>query len=226
VVKRALDTINMTLTEQKFKIWVVSLNLENMFGTKETFDKSFEDALKFNDALQVYLKVIEMFAENGKYSEMEEKIHKARIKHKQDPTMWLEVAKTYYQIGKFMEARSYKDRALKSITDKKSQMNIIIRFAIMEFKYGEQDQGCAIFETVLMSDPRKVNIWVTYVDQLIKKNCTNEARQVLERAVCQKLPLRSMKSLFMKFRKFEEVYGTPQTVEVVKQRAQDYVNKF
>lgn len=92
-----------------------------MFGTKESFDTSFEDALKFNDTLQVYLKVIEMLAENGKYSEMEEKINKVRPKHKQDPVMWMSVGKTYYQIGKFAEARKYKDRALKSITDKKSR---------------------------------------------------------------------------------------------------------
>lgn len=105
-------------------------------------------------------------------------------------------------------------------------MNIIVRFAIMEFKYGEPDQGCAIFETILTTDPRKVNIWVTYVDQLVTKGRIEEARQVLERSVYQKLPLKSMKSLFMKFRKFEEVHGTPETVEAVKQRAQDYIMKF
>lgn len=111
----------MTRTEEKFKIWTVLLNLENMFGTKESFDKSFDDALKFNDSLQVYLKVIEMLAENGKYVEMEEKINKARAKHKQDPTMWLEIGKTYYRIGKFKDARNLKDRALVSIVDKKSR---------------------------------------------------------------------------------------------------------
>ncbi|CAG9771962.1 unnamed protein product [Ceutorhynchus assimilis] len=226
VAKKALDTINMTLTDEKFKIWIVLLNLENLFGTKESFDKTLEDALKFNDSLKVYLKAIEMLAENAKYSEMEEKIDKARVKHKQNATMWLEIGKTYYQIGKYKEARNCKDRALKSILDKKTQMNIIVRFAILEFKHGEPDQGSAIFETILTSDPKKINIWSTYVDQLVKKERLDEARQVLERAVCQRLPLKSMKSLFMKFRKFEEVHGTPASVDGVKQRAQEYVNKF
>lgn len=105
-------------------------------------------------------------------------------------------------------------------------MNLIVRFAIMEFKHGEEDQGCAIFETILTSDPRKVNIWTTYVDQLVKKEQIDQARQVLERSLCQQLPLKSMKSLFMKFRKFEEVHGTPETINAVKRRAQEYVAKF
>ncbi|KAH1024610.1 protein RRP5 homolog [Dendroctonus ponderosae] len=202
VAKRALATINMTKTEEKFKIWIVFLKLENMFGTEETFEKALEDALKFNDSLQVYLKVIEMFAENGKFTEMEGKISKVRAKYKQEPTMWLELGRIYYQIGQFKEGRNCKDRALKSITDKKSQMTIIIRFAIMEFKYGESDQGCAIFETILLTSPRKINIWMTYVDQLVKKGDTEQARLVLERAMSQKLPPKSIKSLQGVFRKF------------------------
>lgn len=121
MAKRALATINMTKTEEKFKIWIVLLKLENMFGTEETFEKSLEDALKFNDSLQVYLKVIEMFAENGKFTEMEGKISKVRAKYKQELTMWLELGRIYYQIGQFKEARNCKDRALKSISDKKSR---------------------------------------------------------------------------------------------------------
>lgn len=35
-------------------------------------------------------------------------------------------------------------------------MFIIVRFAILEFKYGEEDHGAAIFETVLSSDPKEL----------------------------------------------------------------------
>lgn len=57
-----------------------------------------------------------------------------------------------------------------------TELSLIVRFAIMEFKYGEEDQGAAIFETILSSDPRKVMIWTTYVDQLVKKNKIDQAR--------------------------------------------------
>lgn len=55
-------------------------------------------------------------------------------------------------------------------------MFIIVRFAILEFKYGEEDHGAAIFETVLSSDPKRVDIWSAYVDQLTKKNKIEQAR--------------------------------------------------
>nr|XP_023017308.1 protein RRP5 homolog [Leptinotarsa decemlineata] len=225
VARRALESINLTLVDERFNIWLALLNLENMLGTKESFDKTFNDALTHNDSLQVYLKTIQMLAEAGKFSEMEEKIRKVRNKHKQEPSMWLEVAKVYYKINQFKEARNLKDASLKSIMDKKTQMEIIVRFAIMEYKFGEEEQGAAIFETILSSDPKKVNVWSTYVDQLVKKNKIDQARKVLERSVCQRLPLKSMKSLFLKFRMFEEQHGTLESVEAVKEKAKEYAAK-
>lgn len=67
-----------------------------------------------------------MLADNGKLADMEEKIKKARNKHKQDPKMWIEIAKVYYTIKKFREARNMKDCALKSIHDKKTRKKIKI----------------------------------------------------------------------------------------------------
>lgn len=57
-----------------------------------------------------------------------------------------------------------------------SELELIIRFGIMEFKYGEEDQGAAIFETVLSNDPKKVTAWTIYVDQLVKKDRIDQAR--------------------------------------------------
>lgn len=62
-----------------------------------------------------------MLAESGKFSEMEEKIRKVRGKHKQNEKMWLEVAKTYYMLQKFEEARNLKVACLKSIQNKKTR---------------------------------------------------------------------------------------------------------
>ncbi|VEN41077.1 unnamed protein product [Callosobruchus maculatus] len=225
VAKRALQAINATLVDERLNIWLALLNLENMFGTKDSFEKTFEDAVKYNDSLTIYLKAIQMLAETGKIFDMEEKISKVRKKHKAEPKMWLEVAKTYYLINKFKEARNMKEAAVKSILDKKTQMEIIVRFAILEFKHGEEEHGAAIFETILSSEPRKVNIWTTYVDQLVKKGKIDQARRVLERSICQKLPLKSMKTLFLKFRTFEEQHGTEEAVEAVKIKAKEYVTR-
>jgi rRNA biogenesis protein RRP5 len=117
--KKAIETINMTLTKEKFNVWIAFLNLENMYGTKESFENIFEDAVKYNDSLDVYLSVIKMLASAGKLVEMEEKIKKVKSKHKQNTKMWLELGQVYYSLGKFREARNIKEAALKSILDKK-----------------------------------------------------------------------------------------------------------
>jgi tetratricopeptide (TPR) repeat protein len=224
--KKAIETINMTLTKEKFNVWIAFLNLENMYGTKESFENIFEDAVKYNDSLDVYLSVIKMLASAGKLVEMEEKIKKVKSKHKQNTKMWLELGQVYYSLGKFREARNIKEAALKSILDKKRQFDLIVRFGTMEFQFGELEQAIANFETILDTYPHKTTIWIIYVDQLVKQEKYETAREVLERAVSLKLGVRAMKSLFQKFIHFEEQHGTAETVEEVKKRARDYVENL
>lgn len=50
-------------------------------------------------------------------------------------------------------------------------------------------------------------------------------RQVMERAVRQKLPVKKMKSLYTKWLSFEEKFGGVDDVERVKQAAVQYINK-
>ncbi|KAL3282705.1 hypothetical protein HHI36_005878 [Cryptolaemus montrouzieri] len=219
VAKKALETINMTLEEEKFNIWISLLNMENLYGTKESFNQVFEDAIKFNDAFKIYMRVLDMLHESGKQIELEEKIKKAKLKFKQEPDMWVQIAKINYLLGKFEEARNTKNACLKSITNAKQQYSLIIKFAILEFTHGEIDVGISIFENVLETYPNRVNAWLVYVDQLISKQQISEARNLLERAIAMKLPLRSMRVIYHKYRSFEEKYGTPQTLTVFKEKA-------
>lgn len=46
----------------------------------------------------------------------------------------------------------------------------------MEFNDGEDYQAEALFETILQSNPKRVDVWSTYVDQLVKKNKIDIAR--------------------------------------------------
>lgn len=100
---------------------------------------------------------------------------------------------------------------------------MLVQFAIMEFKYGEQNQGEVLFETILSSYASRVDVWSSYVDQLVKKGCIDSARRVLERATAQKLSLMKMRSLFKKFRDFEKAHGTEESLQQVKEALTEYV---
>lgn len=43
-------------------------------------------------------------------------------------------------------------------------MDIISKFGQYEFKHGEPDRGRTIFEGILSSFPKRVDIWNIYID--------------------------------------------------------------
>lgn len=55
-------------------------------------------------------------------------------------------------------------------------MNLIVRFAIMENKFGDKERAQTLFEQILSSYPKRVDIWSCYVDSLIKSNDIDIAR--------------------------------------------------
>lgn len=52
----------------------------------------------------------------------------------------------------------------------------MVQFGIMEFNLGEAEFGESLFETILQTDPKRVDVWCTYVDQLVKKEKIDLAR--------------------------------------------------
>lgn len=49
-------------------------------------------------------------------------------------------------------------------------MNTIVKFATLSNKHNESDHAHALLEKVLTSYPKRVDIWATYVDMLVKAN--------------------------------------------------------
>lgn len=67
------------------------------------------------------MKVTDLLFKSGKHIELEDKLTKMRKKFKQEPEMWVHIAKIYYLMGNFKEARNVKNLCLKSISIKKER---------------------------------------------------------------------------------------------------------
>lgn len=133
-----------------------------------------------------------------------------------------------------------------------SDVNLMVKFAQMENRFGDKERAETLFEKILISYPKRVDVWSSYVDVLVKSENFDAARydlfifffisnytyldvfyiffssnyrKVLEKGVMQSLPPRKMKILFKKYVSFEEQFGTPAGVEHATKLAQDYVNK-
>lgn len=53
---------------------------------------------------------------------------------------------------------------------------MISKFAQLEFKHGESSRGQTMFESLVSSYPRRVDIWSVYIDMLIKAAELQKAR--------------------------------------------------
>ncbi|XP_008558137.1 protein RRP5 homolog [Microplitis demolitor] len=224
VAKRALKTINFREESERLNVWQGWLNLESRFGTPETLNDVFQQALKANDTKKIYLHMITVHADAARNSELEHTIKTVTGKFKQDPDVWTECGCAFLKLGLKEKSRFLMQRALQSLPPKE-HVNLMVKFAQMENRFGDKERAETLFEKILISYPKRVDVWSSYVDVLVKSENFDAARKVLEKGVMQSLPPRKMKILFKKYVSFEEQFGTPAGVEHATKLAQDYVNK-
>lgn len=53
VARRALTSIQFREEQEKLNVWMALLNLEHLYGTQDSLDSVFQEALQFNDPLKV-----------------------------------------------------------------------------------------------------------------------------------------------------------------------------
>ena len=103
--------------------------------------------------------------------------------------VWVQYGLFLMKRGKTHQARSTLQRSLKSLTKSEREslssssggdclvimscctctdVNVISRFAQFEFKYGEAERGRTMFESILSSYPRRVDIWSVFIDMVLK----------------------------------------------------------
>lgn len=119
-------------------------------------------------------------------------------------------------------------------------VDVISKFAQCEFKYGEVERGCTMFDNLLSSYPKRVDVWSVYIDTMCstkkmpKIRCSSVhcivlpqclCRELFERVINLKLSTKKMKFFFKKYLEFEQKYGSLQTVSLVKDKATSYVEQ-
>ncbi|KAK0077894.1 hypothetical protein PV325_003328 [Microctonus aethiopoides] len=224
VAKRAIKTINYREENEKLNVWRAWLNLESRFGTPETLNDIFHQAINANDAKNIYLHMLSVHADAGRHAELEKMIKTVTGKFKQLPEMWIEVGTILLKVGLKDKSRHIMQRALQSLPPQE-HVNLMVRFAQLENKFGDKERAQTLFEKILSSYPKRLDVWTTYIDALIKCGDIDGARQILNKAVVQTLPPRKMRTLFKKFIAFEEQHGTPEGVEHARELAVAYVEK-
>ena len=66
VGKQALKTINYRDEEDRLNVWVALLNFENLHGTHESIEETFNQATQNCDSFKVYSHLAEIYSRAGK----------------------------------------------------------------------------------------------------------------------------------------------------------------
>lgn len=208
--------------QEKLNVWVALLNLENMYGTEETLMKVFERAVQYNEPLKVFQHLCDIYATSEKYKQAEELYHTMLKRFRQDKSVWLKYASFLLKQGQTEATHRLLERALKALPTKE-HVDVISRFAQLEFHSGDTEHAKALFESTLSSYPKRTDIWSIYMDIMIKHGSQKEVRDIFERVIHLSLAPKKMKFFFKRYLDYEKKFGTEESVLGVKRAALEYV---
>ncbi|XP_052888438.1 protein RRP5 homolog [Anopheles moucheti] len=222
VGRKALKAIHFREETDRLNIWMALLNLEIRYETVDSFKDLLQEAVQYNDAFKVYSRAIDILIDCQKHAEVQEFLELLLKKFRKQNDMWFLVADAWYRIGQGGKVKPLLSQALKSLPTRE-HIPMIVKFAFLHNRNENRDEAHLLFEQILTSYPKRTDIWSQYIDMLVKDNLVGNARQILERAIMQRLPMKNMKTLYTKYVTFEEKHGDRDSVRRVKQMAADYV---
>jgi rRNA biogenesis protein RRP5 len=223
MAEMALRKIDDREDNEKFNVWVFFLNMENTYGTRESFSILLRRAAQSSKPKPIYAEAIKMLLRTDHRKEAEDIYQLILRKYKHCMSSWVNWATYHFEIKKFEQARDIFNKSLKSLVPRK-HIATLTKFAQLEFRLGDNDRGRTIFETLLGNHPKRTDIWFTYADMELKYATDVErVRQIYERMISLDLNPTKMKPIFKRYLTFEASHGSPEQVNHVKEKASEYI---
>ncbi|KAE8147615.1 hypothetical protein BDV25DRAFT_30226 [Aspergillus avenaceus] len=248
IAERALRTITIGQDAEKLNIWVAMLNLENTYGNDDTLEEVFKRACQYNDTQEVYERLISIYIQSSK-NEKADELFKTALKKKvsNSPKFFLNYASFLFDNMVAPDrARALLPRALQSLPTH-THVETTSKFAQLEFRCenGDVERGRTVFEGLLSSFPKRVDLWNILLDLEIKSGDAEQVRRLFERVLgiretkkgvvsveeSKKLRPKQARFFFKKWLSFEEKLaaaegGNDKMVEEIKAKAAEYVKSL
>ncbi|XP_076982024.1 protein RRP5 homolog isoform X2 [Tamandua tetradactyla] len=222
VAERALKTISFREEQEKLNVWVALLNLENMYGSQESLAKVFERAVQYNEPFKVFLHLADIYTKSEKFQEADELYNRMLKRFRQEKAVWIKYGAFLLQRGHNDASHRILQRALKCLPNKE-HVDVIAKFAQLEFQLGDTERAKAIFENTLSTYPKRTDVWSIYIDMTIKHGSQKEVRDIFERVIHLSLAPKRMKFFFKRYLDYEKQHGTEKDMQTVKAKALEYV---
>ncbi|XP_023328574.1 protein RRP5 homolog isoform X2 [Eurytemora carolleeae] len=223
VATRAIQRINFREEGEILNVYLAWLNLENTFGNPESLQKVLKSALERNDEYKVYSQMADIFSKSGKQLEAENIFKILAKKFSKVKEVWVRFGLFYYKNTRVEDGRFVFTRSLQNL-EARDATDISAKFAQIEFRYGDPETGKTMYEKLVTSHPKRVDLWTSYADQLTRIGDTSAARALYARISTLGLQAKKMKSLFGRWLEFEKVHGTEEQQGEVRRSALQYLN--
>lgn len=148
-------------------------------------------------------------------------------KFSQDPKVWLNYATFLFDtISAPERARELLPRAMQSLPNY-NHLDLTNKFAQLEFRSpnGDAERGRTIFEGLLSTFPKRLDLWNVLLDLEIKQGDKEQVRRLFARVTSSKLKSRKAKFFFKRWLEYEQAEGDAKHVEHVKAMAAEYVKQ-
>uniref|UniRef100_A0AAR2JIK4 Protein RRP5 homolog n=1 Tax=Pygocentrus nattereri TaxID=42514 RepID=A0AAR2JIK4_PYGNA len=222
VAERALKTISFREEQEKQNVWVALLNLENMYGTEESLQKVFERAVLYCEPMPVHQQLADIYAKSNKIKEAESLYKKMVKRFRQEKAVWQSYGSFLLRQGQRDAADALLQRALQSLSNK-DHVDLITKFARLEFQYGNRERARAMFDQVLTSYPKRTDLWSVFIDLMVKHGSQKDVRDLFDRVIHLSVSVKKIKFFFKRYLDYEKKHGTPESIQAVKQKALEYV---
>lgn len=266
IAERAIKTINIREEAEKLNVWVALLNLENAYGTDESLEEVFKRACQYNDSEEVHEKLISIYIQSEKNdvsyisptfipplnaamtnkfchpspTQKADTLFSTAIKKfSQVPSIWYNYATFLFTTLDAPErARALLPRAMQSLPPH-THFALTKTFAQLEFttEHGSAERGRTIFEGLLTTFPKRLDLWNVLLDLEIKQGPENrdQVRRLFERVTSlsmattgagapgTKLKPKQAKSFFKRWLEYEQKEGDTKSQERVQMKAAEYV---
>jgi rRNA biogenesis protein RRP5 len=235
IAQRALRTISPIgqAESEKLNIWIALLNLENAYGDDETIEATFTEACQVNDAQEIHERLASIYIQSSK-TDKADHLFQTMLKKfgASDPKVWINYATFLFDtVNEPERGRGLLSRTLQTLPAT-THVDVTSKFAALEFRSssGLAERGRTIFEGLLDSFPKRVDLWSVLLDLEIKHGGDDrmgQVRRLFERIFhwSTKVKSKQAKFFFKRWLEFEEEYGDRRTVEGVKKRAEEWVRE-
>ncbi|KAJ7102119.1 hypothetical protein B0H15DRAFT_813261 [Mycena belliarum] len=224
IARRALQTINFREEQEKLNVWTALLNLENSYGTDDTVETTFKEAARANDSKTIHLRLALIFDQSEKSARAEEQYQRTCKKFGQSSKVWTLFSEFYLRKGNVEDSRKLLPRCLQSL-DKRKHLKTISRFAQLEYKLGDPERGKTLFEGIVDSHPKRLDLWSVYMDMEAGQGQIQSLRNIFDRVLAHKMTSHKAKAFFKKWLELEKRIGDEDGIALVKAKAVEWTQR-